>query len=85
MDALARTCLERLLLSGEKLAAGRRSRAASLTKSDLDEYRRLTSLQRKELFESTVKAAWIYRKNQSLGCKAPRHVSRADTYAGQGH
>ena len=59
MDALARTCLERLLLSGEKLAAGRRSRAASLTKSDLDEYRRLTSLQRKELFESTVKAACV--------------------------
>jgi len=57
MDALARSCLERLLSSGEKLAAGRRSRAASLTKGDLDEYRRLTSLQRKESFESTVIAA----------------------------
>jgi hypothetical protein len=57
MDALARSCLERLLSSGEKLAAGRRSRAASLTKGDLDEYRRLTSLQRKESFESTMTAA----------------------------
>ncbi len=57
MDALARSCLERLLSSGEKLAAGRRSRAASLTKGDLDEYRRLASLQRKESFESTVIAA----------------------------
>ena len=57
MDALARSCLERLLASGEKLAAGRRSRAASLTKGDLDEYRRLTSLQRKESFESTMIAA----------------------------
>jgi hypothetical protein len=57
MDALARSCLERLLASGEKLVAGRRSRAASLTKGDLDEYRRLTSLPRKESFESTVKAA----------------------------
>lgn len=57
MDALARSCLERLLSSGEKLTAGRRSRAASLTKGDLDEYRRLTSLQRKESFESTMTAA----------------------------
>lgn len=57
MDALARSYLERLLASGEKLAAGRRSRAASLTKGDLDEYRRLTSLQRKESFESTMIAA----------------------------
>jgi hypothetical protein len=57
MDALARSCLERLLSSGEKLAAGRRSRAASLTRGDLDEYRRLTSLQRKESFESTMTAA----------------------------
>lgn len=31
-------------------------RAASLTKGDLDEYRRLTSLQRKESFESTMMA-----------------------------
>lgn len=59
MDALARSCLERLLASGEKLAAGRRSRAASLTKGDLDEYRRLTSLQRKESFESTMAAARV--------------------------
>lgn len=57
MDALARSYLERLLASGEKLAAGRRSRAASLTKGDLDEYRRLTSLQRKESFDSTMIAA----------------------------
>lgn len=59
MDALARSCLERLLSSGEKLAAGRRSRAASLTKGDLDDYRQLTSLQRKESFESTVMAARV--------------------------
>lgn len=59
MDALARSCLERLLASGEKLAAGRRSRAASLTKGDLDEYRRLTSLDRKESFESTMTAARV--------------------------
>lgn len=59
MDALARSCLERLLASGERLAAGRRSRAAALTKGDLDEYRRLTSLDRKESFESTMTAARV--------------------------
>ncbi len=59
MDALARSCLERLLASGEKLAAGRRSRAASLTKGDLVEYRRLNSLDRKESFESTMTAARV--------------------------
>ena len=57
MDALARSCLERLLSSGEKVAAGRRTRSASLTKGVLDQYRRLTSLKHKEAFESTMIAA----------------------------
>jgi len=57
MDILARTSLERLLSAGEKSAAGKRSRQAALTKSDLAQYRKLTSLQKKEAFEATMRAA----------------------------
>ncbi|MDB5875716.1 MAG: hypothetical protein JWQ07_5158 [Ramlibacter sp.] len=57
MDILARSALERLLSAGERLTAGKRSRNASLTKSDLAEYRDFTSLQKKEAFENTMRAA----------------------------
>lgn len=57
MDILARSSLERLLSAGEKAAAGKRSRQAALTKSDLAEYRRFTSLQKKESFEAAMRAA----------------------------
>ena len=57
MDTLARSCLERLLSAGEKAAAGKRSRQAALTGSHLAEYRKLTSLQKKESFEATMRAA----------------------------
>lgn len=57
MDILARSSLERLLSAGEKLAAGKRTRQAALTKSDLAEYREFTSLQKKESFETTMCAA----------------------------
>lgn len=57
MDILARSSLERLLSAGEKSAAGKRSRQAALTKSDLAEYRKFTSLQKKESFEATMRAA----------------------------
>lgn len=57
MDILARSKLERLLLAGERVNAGKRSRNASLTKSDLAEYRKFTSLQKKEAFEITMRAA----------------------------
>ncbi len=57
MDILACSSLERLLSAGEKAAAGKRSRQAALTKSDLSEYREFTSLQKKESFEATMRAA----------------------------
>lgn len=57
MDILARSRLERLLSAGEKAVAGRRSRQAALTRSDLAEYRKFSSLQKKESFEATMRAA----------------------------
>lgn len=57
MDILARSLLERLLSAGEKAVAGRRSRQAALTRSDLAEYRKFSSLQKKESFEATMRAA----------------------------
>jgi hypothetical protein len=57
MDMLARSLLENLLSAGEKTSAGRRSRQAALTGSHLAEYRKFTSLQKKESFEATMRAA----------------------------
>lgn len=57
MDILARSRLERLLSAGEKAVAGMRSRQAALTRSDLAEYRQFSSLQKKESFEATMRAA----------------------------
>jgi hypothetical protein len=59
MDALARTNLEKLLISGERSAAGLRTLQASLTEAKLADYRRITSLQKKESFEQTMRAAWV--------------------------
>lgn len=57
MDSLARPLLEKLLSAGEMAKAGRRTRRASLTESQLAEYRKFTSLQKKESFEQTMRAA----------------------------
>jgi hypothetical protein len=57
MDALARSLLEKLLSAGERESAGRRSRQAALTTSHLADYRRFTSLQKKESYEVTMRAA----------------------------
>lgn len=59
MDQLARRLLEKLLVNGEKVMAGRLSRPAVLTKSGLTEYRALRSLQMKESFETTMRAARV--------------------------
>ena len=57
MDALAKTLLERLLLAGNKSAAGVRSRQAALTGSALAPYHALRSFKDKEAFETTILAA----------------------------
>jgi len=59
MDVIARALLKKLLSAGEKVEAGLRSRQAALTKSQLLGYRKVTSLQKKESFESTMKAAQV--------------------------
>lgn len=57
MDALARRYLDKLLASGEKALAGRRVRKAMFTKAMLAEYRMFRSLEAKESFETTMRAA----------------------------
>lgn len=57
MDQLARAGLEKLLNSGEKSSAGLRSLQASLTEARLADYRKLTSLQKKDAFEQTMRSA----------------------------
>lgn len=57
MDTLARNSLEKLLSAGEKVSAGLRTQLPALTKNKLAEYRNLTSLQKKDTFEETMKAA----------------------------
>ncbi len=59
MDALARQCLETLFVAGEKSDAGVRSRAPALTARDLRGYSELRSLQAKESFDTTMRAAEI--------------------------
>jgi len=57
MDALARGLLEKLLTSGNRSAAGVRSRQPSLTASQLGAYRALPSFQKKRACEDTLLAA----------------------------
>lgn len=57
MIRVAHVLLGKLLSAGEMSNAGRRSRQASLTESHLAEYRRLTSLPKKDAFEQTMRAA----------------------------
>ncbi|OGS99023.1 MAG: hypothetical protein A3F73_10425 [Gallionellales bacterium RIFCSPLOWO2_12_FULL_59_22] len=59
MDTQARLLLEKLLSAGEKESAGRRSRQAALTASHLADYRSFTSLQKKESFDTTMRAAQV--------------------------
>jgi hypothetical protein len=54
MEALAKKLLEKLLLDGERIAAGVRMRAAALTASHLQPYRSTSSLQDKEEFEAVM-------------------------------
>jgi len=57
MDVLARTGLEKLLTAGERASAGLRILHPALTGTKLTEYRNLTSLQKKDAFEQTMRAA----------------------------
>lgn len=57
MDVLARTGLEKLLTAGERASAGLRILHPALTGTKLAEYRNLTSLQKKDAFEQTMRAA----------------------------
>ncbi len=57
MDSLARISLEKLLVAGERSAAGLRTLQAALTGAKLADYRKLTSLQKKDAFEQTMRAA----------------------------
>lgn len=59
MDPLARRCLESLFVAAEKSDAGVRARAAALTARDLRGYSELRSLQAKESFDTTMRAAEI--------------------------
>lgn len=57
MNPLARFALEKLLAYGERNDAGVRTQAAALTASRLADYRKLRSLQAKQDFETTMRAA----------------------------
>jgi hypothetical protein len=59
MDSLARRCLETLFVAAEKSDAGVRVRAPALTARDLRAYNELRSLQAKESFDTTMRAAEI--------------------------
>lgn len=57
MNPLAKQMLESLLAAGERQSAGVRTRLASLTAAHLKPYREGRSLQQKDDFEATVRAA----------------------------
>jgi hypothetical protein len=57
METLARKLLNKLLVDGEKSAAGVRSRQPGLTALDLAEYRKTESLKEKDGFEAVMRAA----------------------------
>jgi hypothetical protein len=57
MNDLARRLLDRLLVAGNKSAVGVRSRHAALTSSALRPYHQLRSIQEKEFFETSMRAA----------------------------
>jgi hypothetical protein len=59
MDSSAYQLLIKLHSAGEQTRAGTRSRAASLTTSNLKSYRSATSLKKKESFETTLRAAQV--------------------------
>lgn len=56
MEALAYSLLEKLLSDSEKADAGRRLKAAVITKSNLSDYIACRSLHAKEAFETVIKA-----------------------------
>lgn len=56
MKMLARSLLEKLLADSDKASAGRRTRPAVLTKSNLSEYYACKTLQEKEEFEVAINA-----------------------------
>lgn len=66
MDRAARPLLEKLLLAGEKANAGQRTRKAALTSSHLARYHSQRSLQQKESFETTMRAASAERAVELL-------------------
>ncbi|MGF6647353.1 Wadjet anti-phage system protein JetD domain-containing protein [Paraburkholderia sp. GAS82] len=57
MDTLATPLLTKLLHDGEKIVAGRRIRAASLTGTALREYAQSRSVHERDAFEATIRAA----------------------------
>jgi Uncharacterized protein conserved in bacteria C-term(DUF2220) len=57
MDTIAQQLLEKLLVIGNKTAAGVRSRAAALTTAQMMDYHALRSLPQKALCETTLLAA----------------------------
>lgn len=61
MEALARTLLGKLLDDAYKEEAGRRSRVAALTASNLSAYHHCNSLQRKEAFDAVFESARMAR------------------------
>lgn len=61
METLARTLLGKLLDDAYKEEAGRRSRVAALTASNLSAYHNCNSLQRKEAFDAVFESARMAR------------------------
>lgn len=57
MKTFAKTLLEKLLADSEKASAGRRSKPAVLTKSNLSKYHACKTLQEKDEFETVINAA----------------------------
>lgn len=57
MEIFAKKLLHKLLVEGEKCAAGVRSRAPALTALDLSDYRKTASLKEKDEFEAVMRAA----------------------------
>jgi len=70
MKLFARTLLEKLLADSERASAGRRTKPAVLTKSNLSEYHSCKTLQEKDEFETVINAARVEGAIQySVGTK----------------
>jgi len=79
MEKFARSLLEKLLDAHERAEAGRRSREAALTKSNLSPYHDCSSLQARETFETVMEAA---RAERAITFEMLTKAQRKDSLPG---